>query len=80
MLYNKSSYTTMAFGICSLKALAFSRQLEIEDETIMELKQFLGFLVKIYVPHFLASSLGSSAPMNNLLLYKKLFSYRSINP
>ena len=70
----------MAFGIYSLKALAFSRQLELEDETIMGLKQFCGFLATIYVPHFFSSSLRSFAPINDLLLYKKLFAYRSIDP
>ena len=70
----------MAFGIYSLKALAFSQQLDLEEETVEGLKQFFTFLMTIYVLHFLASSIGSSAAVNDLILYKKLFNYRNVDP
>ena len=44
-----------AFGIYCLKALAFSNQLNLDDETVELLKQFCTFTATIYIPHFLAS-------------------------
>ena len=44
-----------AFGIYSLKALAFARQLNLENETVEALKRFCRFTSTIYIPHFLAS-------------------------
>ena len=69
-----------AFGIYSLKALAFSVQLNLDDETVELLKKFCSFIATIYIPHFLASSIGSDAVVNDLQLFKKLFEYRSIDP
>ena len=69
-----------AFGIYSLKALAFSRQLNLDAETVKLLKQFCSFIAVVYVPHFLASSIGSDAAVNDLQLFKKLFEYRKVDP
>ena len=69
-----------AFGIYSLKALAFSRQLNLDFETVKALKQFCSFIAVVYVPHFLASSIGSDAVVNDLQLFKKLFEYRKCDP
>ena len=63
----------MAFGIYSFKALAFSKQLDLEEETVDGLKQFCAFTATIYVPYFLASSMGSDAAVNDILMYKKVF-------
>ena len=70
----------MAFGIYSFKALAFSNQLDLDEETVDGLKQFCAFTSTIYVPYFLASSMGSDAAINDLLMYKKLFAFRSTDP
>ena len=51
----------MAYGIYSLKALAFCDQLELDDDTITGLKQFCTFTTTIYIPHFLSSSIGCRA-------------------
>ena len=67
----------MAFGIYSLKALAFARQLNVDEETVECLKQFCAFLTTIYIPHFLASSVGVDAAVNDLNLHHKLSNLRS---
>ena len=69
-----------AFGIYSLKALAFAQQFDWDEDTITGLKQFCGFTTTIYIPHFLSSSIGCDATVNDLELFKKLFAYRSIDP
>ena len=68
-----------AFGIYSLKALAFSVQLELDEDTVEGLKQFCSFTVLIYIPHFLSSSIGCDSSVNDLLLFKKLFAYKSVD-
>ena len=68
-----------AFGIYSLKALAFSMQLDLDRETVDALRQFCSFIAVVYVPHFLASSIGSDSPVNDLLLFQKLFKYRNVD-
>ena len=68
-----------SFGIYSLKALAFAQQFEWDEETIAGLTQFCNFTTTIYIPYFLASSIGSDATVNDLELYKKLFAYKSID-
>ena len=40
------------------------------------LKRFNQFQCTIYIPHFLASSIGADAPFNDISLYRKLESYR----
>ena len=69
-----------AFGIYSLKALAFSEQLQVDDETLEGLVQFCKFTTTIYIPHFLASSIGCNSAIDDFLLFKKLFNYRSVDP
>ena len=68
-----------AFGIYSIKALAFSKQLDLDDETVEALKKFCRFTTTIYIPHFLASSIGCDSPVNDLQLYKKLYDYKRID-
>lgn len=68
-----------AFGIYSLKALAFARQLDLDDETVEALKRFCRFTSTIYIPHFLSSSIGSDSPVNDMSLYKKLFDYKRVD-
>ena len=68
-----------SFGIYSLKALAFSQQLELYGESIVALTRFCRFTTIIYILHFLASSVGCDSTVNDLTLYKKLFAYRSID-
>ena len=47
-----------AFGVHSLKALAFCRQLELDEEAIDSLKKLYRFLRITYIPHFLSASIG----------------------
>ena len=68
-----------AFGIYSLKALAFANQLDLDEETVVALRRFCRFISTIYIPYFLASSIGSDSPVNDLHLYKRLFSYKRID-
>ena len=69
-----------SFGIYSLKALAFAHQFDWDDETTALFKQFCSFISTIYIPYFLASSIGCDAAINDLGFYKKLFAYRSSEP
>ena len=66
-----------AFGIYSLKALAFATQLELTADTVEALTRFCSFIATIYIPHFLASSIGCDSVVNDIQLFKKLFAYRS---
>ena len=68
-----------AFGIYSLKALAFSQQLDLDDETVEALRRFCTFTTTIYIPHFLSSSIGCDAPVNDVSLFKKLYAFRSVD-
>ena len=68
-----------AFGIYSLKALAFSQQMDLDDETVEALKRFCTFTTTIYIPHFLSSSIGCDAPVNDLCLFKKLYAFRAVD-
>ena len=68
-----------AFGIYSLKALAFSQQLDLDEETVEALRRFCTFTTTIYIPHFLSSSIGCDAPVNDLCLFKKLYAFKSVD-
>ena len=65
-----------AFRIYSMKALAFSKQLDLDEDTVDSLRQFCRFTTTIYIPHFLSSSIGRDSTVNDLLLLKKLMEYR----
>ena len=43
----------MAFGIYSFKALAFYKQLNLEDDTVEGLQQFCSFIFLIFSPALL---------------------------
>ena len=47
----------MAWSLCSLKAFAFSSQMDYSEETKENLRRFTLFQVTIYIPHFLMSSI-----------------------
>ena len=68
-----------SFGIYSLKALTFSKQLELDRDTVTALIKFCRFTTVVYIPYFLASSIGSDSTVNDLALYQQLFAYRNIN-
>ena len=72
MIFNRFA----AFGIYANKALAFSQQLELEQDMIAKLKSFCSLFVTVYIPHFLSSSIGVDASINDLTFYKNLFAYR----
>ena len=61
----------MAWSLCSLKAFAFSSQMDYNDFTL--------FQVTIYIPHFMMSSIGSDAAMNDLTLHKKLQKFGDVD-
>ena len=68
-----------AFGIYGLKALAFSSQLNLDDESVQLLTRFCTFLTILYIPHFLSSSIGCDAPVNDLKLFKRLSVFRAVD-
>ena len=59
------------------EALAFAQQLELTDDTVEALTRFCSFTATIYIPHFLASSIGCDSVVNDIQLFKKLFAYGS---
>ena len=69
-----------SFGIYSLKILAFSEQLDLDEEFVQTLKQFCVFTTTIYIPYFLTSSVGRDSGYNDLKLFKTLFTFRNIDP
>ena len=62
----------MAWSLCSMKAFAFSSEMDCSKEIIKKLQCFTLFHVTIYIPQFLMSSIGSDAAVNDLSLHKKL--------
>ena len=68
-----------SFGIYSLKALSFSKQLDLDEDTVDSVTEFCRFLTCIYIPYFLSSSVGCDSSVNDLQLYKSLFTYRKVN-
>ena len=68
-----------SFGIYSLKALAFSKQLDLDDDTVDSVAEFCRFLTFIYIPFFLSSSVRCDSSINDLQLYKSLFANRIVN-
>ena len=62
----------MAWSLCSMKAFAFSSEMDCSKEIIKKLQCFTLFHVTIYIPQFLTSSIGSDAAINDLSLHKKL--------
>ena len=60
----------MAWSLCSMKAFAFSSQMDFSKETKENLWRFTLFQVTIYIPHFLMCSIGSDAAVNGLTLNK----------
>ena len=59
-----------------MKAFAFANDLNFSEETKEKLWRFALFQVGIYIPHFLMSSCGSDAAVNDLALHKKLRKFR----
>ena len=68
-----------SFGIYSLKTLGFSKQLDLDEDTVDSLTEFCRFLTCIYIHYFLSSSVGCYSSINDLQLYKSLFAYRKVN-
>ena len=84
----------MAFGLCSLKILAFSHLQEVrdrcfskkvkkglvfEEETLQNLWRWGQYAIKYYVPSFLLATLGRDAPSNDLNLFKATIQYREVD-
>ena len=67
------------FGIYICKALAFSDQLDIDNDNITKLTRVVTFLNTLYIPYFVSGSIGSDAPVNDLELFKKLVHFSSID-
>ena len=53
--------------------------MEFSNETKENLQCFTLFQVTIYIPHFLMSSIGSDAAVNDLTLHKKLQKFRDVD-
>ena len=84
----------MAFGLCSLKILAFSHLQEVRDrcfskkvkkglifeaDTLQNLWRWGQYAIKYYVPSFLLATLGRDAPSNDLNLFKATIQYREVD-
>ena len=69
----------MAWSLCSLKAFAFSSNMDFSEETKENLRRITLFQITIYIPHFLMSSIGSDAAFNDLSLHKKLQKFQDID-
>ena len=61
-----------SFGIYINKAVAFSEQLGLASDVLQDVIRVAVFITTLYVPHFIASSAGCDAPVNDLEMYKKL--------
>ena len=53
--------------------------MNFSEETKENLRRFTLFQVTIYIPHFLMSSIGSDAAVNDLTLHKKLQKFRVVD-
>ena len=51
----------------------------MDEETIDGLSKICSFLVLIYIPHFLSSSIGCDSAVNDISLFKKLFAYKTVD-
>ena len=50
--------------------------MDYDEETKENLRRFTLYQVTIYIPHFMMSSIGSDAAVNDLTLHKKLQRFR----
>ena len=53
--------------------------MDYDEETKENLRRFTLYQVTIYIPHFMMSSIGSDAAVNNLTLHKKLRNFRDVD-
>ena len=53
--------------------------MDYSEETKENLQHFPLFQVTIYIPHFMMSTIGSDAAVNDLALHKKLQKFRDVD-
>ena len=70
----------MAFGIYIMKAVAFSDQLELEQDVMESLVRVATFISTLYVPYFITASIGCDAPANDLEMFRKLLEFSKTDP
>ena len=66
----------MAFSLGAMKCFAFAKSLGYDEDTVEALRRIADFMVRIYNQHFLVSSRGVDAAINDLDLFKKLTKYK----
>ena len=69
----------MAFCIFCLKMLLLIQQLGLDEWTREGLVRLGVFFAIVYVPHFLKSSVGADAAVNDLYLYKQLVRFIDVD-
>ena len=69
----------MAFCIFCLKMLLLIQQLDLDEWTREGLVRLGVFFAIVYVPHFLKSSVGVDAAVNDLYLYKQLVRFIDVD-
>ena len=69
----------MAFCIFCLKMLLLIQQLDLDEWTREGLVRLGVFFAIVYVPHFLKSSVGADAAVNDLYLYKQLVRFIDVD-
>ena len=69
----------MANGLYSNKMFAFQEVLDYDVEDVSALRRFVLFNVLLYAPQFLSAGVGADAPINDLVFFKHLCKFRSID-
>ena len=57
---------------------AFQEVLDYDVEDVAALRRFVLFNVHLYAPKFLSAGVGADAPINDLVFFKPLCKFRSI--
>ena len=74
-----SNVRWMVTHLYTSKMVAFSKQFLMEDELFHMLHRLAIFLTLYYIPHWLTTSIGVDAPVNDLLFFKNLLKLKSID-
>ena len=69
----------MANGLYSNKMFAFQEVLDYDVEDVAALRRFVLFNVHLYAPKFLSAGVGADAPINDLVFFKPLCKFQSID-
>lgn len=67
----------MVIHLYTAKMIAFRKQFMMEEDLFKLLHRLAIFLVLYYIPHWLTTSIGVDAPVNDLLFYKSLLKFKA---